>query len=132
MIFGLGVAPTQTGGSTWAMCSILPIPVAMSIAACRDSYANTGADLYDYAQYGGSAPAPSGVLIAGGTKTPEEIAEANRRLIEAAEKGGYHPGQPSFPGLTASDLQKDFDDAVSLTPWLIAAAVVIGVVVLQR
>lgn len=119
---GLGsTLPTQTGGSTWSICAALPYFVAAAIPACRESAANTAADIYDWAYYGGSAPAPGGVLAG---NQQEQIRLANLEIIRAAEANGYHPQYSNYAGLTAQEIA---DEAAklksSVLDWKVIAAV---------
>ena len=133
---GLGVGPTEVGGSTWAMCHTMPFLAGSLFSACRNAYGSSVADVYERIQYGQVAPAPAGVLTQGAGSTPAQIAEANRQIIEAAEAEGYTPGRATYQGLTASEIVQDIEEAKStlfeVSPWLIDGAGVALLLILRR
>jgi hypothetical protein len=125
-----GGGSSEVGGSTWALCHSLPSFIGIGISQCRDAYANDVAAIYDNVQYGGRAPAPSGVLVVGGTKTPAEIAAANQEIIRQAEAQGYHPDYANEPTFTASNISDSVDNTLNSLNNAIPYAIGAGILIL--
>lgn len=124
--------------NTQALCLSMPWFLGSIFGACRDTYTTVGANVYDRAMYGGSAPKPPPPQKPD-QSAAETIAAINARIAEEEAKG-YRPANPTLPGLTAQEMSDDLEaaqeainDAVySYVPYAIAAGVVVLALMLKR
>lgn len=129
------LAALQAAEQTRSLCFSVPWFLGSVFGACREAYANTAADVYDYGMYGGIAPKPPAPVKPDQTSA-ETIAAINARIAQEEAKG-YHPANPNFPGLTMQQLSDDVDqtvdDAVNIyIPYAIAAGAVVLALMLKR